>query len=299
MFVADKIDGGRLDGGDQDRPARRVDAPDRHVRDALAGDEGNPDGAAGHRLADSPRGRPGIPVGGGAPRRNTARRTERSIVRQAPALHERRNELVGRQAAKTPVFGRHDDVEAAGRTGHQALLCKPVQREPGRGGGHAERDPQFFRGEVVPAISSKAGDESGGFGHVDPISHAYRGSCKIAAARGIFYLVGGNRGIRAPRSVKVFQRRITSRIRARTCLSPRRYQTPGATFKAFSSRCLRRRSERSPTDTSGSSACWKWRGPRASSSNGMDCRDVRSRTVGRWHGRSSRKPCLACRQPPC
>ena len=51
LFVADKIDRRRLDAGNQDRSARRVEALDRHLGNPLAGDEGDPDDAARYRTA--------------------------------------------------------------------------------------------------------------------------------------------------------------------------------------------------------------------------------------------------------
>ena len=51
LFVADKIDRRRLDAGNQDRSARRVEALDRHLGNPLAGDEGDPDAAARYRTA--------------------------------------------------------------------------------------------------------------------------------------------------------------------------------------------------------------------------------------------------------
>ena len=99
---------------------------------------------------------------------------KRRVVAQPQALHERRDELVGRQAAKAAVFRRHDDVEAPRGACDEALLREAAQSELGRGGGHAERGPHVFRGEVIAAAGGKAGDEGSGFGHARFRIHAHK-----------------------------------------------------------------------------------------------------------------------------
>ena len=164
FLVTDKIDRRRLDAGNQDRSARRVEALDRHLGDPLAGDEGNPDGAAGYRPAIAGEGdleclrtvmRRSVILGGGQ---------ESRMVRLLQAPHERRDELVGRQAAETPVLGRQDDVEAAGGTCDQPLFRQPAECEPGRGGGYAECGSHVRRAEVVSAIGGILGDDVAGSG---------------------------------------------------------------------------------------------------------------------------------------
>ena len=164
LFVADKIDRRRLDAGNQDRSARRVEALDRHLGNPFAGDEGDPDDAARYRPSITGESnlkclrtvmRRAVILGGGQ---------ESRIVRSLQMLHERRDELVGRQTAETPVLGRQDDVEATGGTCHQSLFRQPAEREPGRGGGYAERGSHVGRAEVVSAIGGEPGDDIAGSG---------------------------------------------------------------------------------------------------------------------------------------
>ena len=74
-------------------------------------------------------------------------------------LQKRRDKLIGREAAETPVLGRYDDVEAAGRTCHVPFLCQPAQHESRSGDRHAEGGPKLRRGEMIPSIGSKTVDD--------------------------------------------------------------------------------------------------------------------------------------------
>src|SRR5664280_2384894 len=85
----------------------------------------------------------------------------------------------------------------------------------------------------------------------------------------------------------VFPQRITSRIRARTCLYARRYQTPGITFNGFFSRCYGKRQGRSRHNTSGWWSCLRSLASRRSCGHGRACRGVRLKIGTRWRVRSS------------
>ncbi len=54
-------------------------------------------------------------------------REKAGVVRQPRPLHQRGDELVRRQAAEGPIFGRDDHVEAASRRGDFSLADEPVQ----------------------------------------------------------------------------------------------------------------------------------------------------------------------------
>src|SRR5690606_37552583 len=92
-------------------------------------------------------------------------REKSRVVLQPQALHERRDELTGRQAAQAAVFRRHDDIEAPRRAGDQPLPGKPVYREPCGRGGYAEGVPEIRNGKVIVPFTGKTGDQISGFGH--------------------------------------------------------------------------------------------------------------------------------------
>ena len=54
-------------------------------------------------------------------------RKQPDVIAEAKLFHQRRNELIGRQASEPPVLGRHNDVEPVRRMRHQPLPGEPVQ----------------------------------------------------------------------------------------------------------------------------------------------------------------------------
>ena len=74
------------------------------------------------------------------------------------ALHEPRNELIGRKAAERTVFRRNNDVEAAYRRGDLSLLRKAVEGELCGGGGDAEGCLSVFGGKTVASAGGEPRD---------------------------------------------------------------------------------------------------------------------------------------------
>lgn len=153
--IADKIDRSRLNGRDQECAARSIETLDRYVGDAPTSEEAHPHSTARYRptvlgqgdleFLRTVMGR-AVVLGGGQ---------ECSIIGEPQMLQKRRNELIGREAAETPVLGRYDNVEAAGRACHVPFLCQPTQRESRSGGRHTEGGLKLRCGEMMPASGSK------------------------------------------------------------------------------------------------------------------------------------------------
>ena len=73
------------------------------------------------------------------------------------ALHEHRDELVGRKrkATERAIFRRDDDVKPPRRRGDQLLFCEAVQRKLGSGCGNPESRRNLMRAEVVAPACGK------------------------------------------------------------------------------------------------------------------------------------------------
>ena len=135
-----QVDRRRFHGRDHDRTARIVEPLDRHGSEVPARDEGDPYGAADDRWSvpfnhhlkflRAMMGRAVILRG----------REKANVIPDIPLLHQRRDELIRRQAAEPPVFGRHDDVEPArgacdlplGREATQCLARRRLGDPEGR-----------------------------------------------------------------------------------------------------------------------------------------------------------------------
>lgn len=78
------------------------------------------------------------------------------VRRLAEALHQRRDELVGRQASEGSVFRRNNDIETPRWRRDHLLPRQAVQRQLGGVGGHAQRLAGIPGGEVMPSACSEA-----------------------------------------------------------------------------------------------------------------------------------------------
>jgi hypothetical protein len=90
---------------------------------------------------------------------------QRHVVGLAQVLHELRDELVRGEAAKPPVLGRDDDVEAPKRIGDLTPGLEPTQCRAHRWDRAPERSGGLLRGEVVPTACGEAHDVAGGSSH--------------------------------------------------------------------------------------------------------------------------------------
>lgn len=76
--------------------------------------------------------------------------------------NQRGHELIGGEAAESPVFRRQDDVRATPRARDQTVPVQPTEREPSGGGSSAQPLAAFLRSEVMVAPRVKVGDEVAG-----------------------------------------------------------------------------------------------------------------------------------------